>query len=59
MSDKHGPELSAQDGSFRGGCQVCTWLGPHRDDVRDAVTDAQQHALHVQLYPVPDSHRKG
>lgn len=40
--------------SYRGGCNDCRWLGPHRETADAAQADAQLHAEHVARYPHPD-----
>lgn len=59
MSDQHSGRVERQAHvlpalSFRGGCQGCGWLGPHRDDPEQAQADAQQHIVDAQAYALPD-----
>lgn len=55
MNDEHKPELFVElDGWFRGGCYLCSWLGPWRRSRRYAQRDAQQHVEHVARFPNPD-----
>jgi hypothetical protein len=48
--------LDADYGWYRGGCQVCSWLGPYRRKRKSAQSDARQHLIDVTRYPNPDVH---